>query len=378
MKKVTLCKRCVNPDSRPNVMFDDQGVCLVCNHFEQTEKGEVDWGGRRREIAEIGQWGRDHSKNNYDCIVTVSGGKDSTRQAFFVRDELGLNPLLVSSLYPPEELHERGAKNLSLLIEHGFDTITMSLDPQTWKRLMRHCFFNYFNLFRATELPLYAIPIHVAIAHQIPLIFLGENPALTIGEKHGHLDGDASQMRHANTLQGGKADVFLDHATAQDLHFYNYPPDEDVEQAKLRLVYLGYYIEDWSGWNNAKFAMDRGLVTRDDPPEDIGDLWGFTGLDEEFRLVNQFMKYVKLGFGHVSDQCMERIHAGAMTREEAIDLVKKYDGKCHIKYIRQVCDYLEISEEDFFKTVDKYRNKNLWFRDDNDEWALNIDFGETE
>lgn len=374
MKKIELCKECVNPKTRPNVLFNEDGVCFVCQHFKQMATGKIDWDARRKEIEAIGQWGRDNSQNSYDCIVTVSGGKDSTRQAFFVRDELGMNPLLVSSLYPPEELHERGAENLATLIEHGFDTVTLSLDPQLWKRLMRMCFFEHFNLFRATELPLYAIPIHLAIAYQIPLIFLGENPALTIGEKHGRLDGDASQMRLANTLQGGSADVFLDYADSQELYFYDYPPDEDVQKASLRLVYLGYYIPDWSGWNNAEFSIARGLKVRNEPPENIGDLWGVSGLDEEFRIVNQYMKYIKLGFGHVTDQCMERIHAGTMTREEAIDLIKKYDGKCHRKYIQKLCRYLEISEETFLSVVEKYRNKDLWSKDENDDWRLNIDF----
>lgn len=374
MGKVTLCRHCVNANTRPNSHFDEQGVCMACRHHEAVQQGRVDWDARRKEIAEIARWGREKSNNDYDCIVTVSGGKDSMRQAFFARDELGLNPLLVSSCYPPEQLHERGARNLATLVEHGFDTITVGLDPQTWKRLMRYCFFNHFNLFRACELPLYAIPVHVAIAHQIPVVFLGENPALTIGEKHGRMDGDASQMRHANTLQGGRADVFLEQADRQALHFYNYPPDEDVIHGNLRLIYLGYYIEDWSGWNNASFAIAHGLEIRDDTPDNLGDLWGVSGLDEEFRIVNQFMKYIKFGFGHVTDQCMERIHAGAMTREDAIELVKRYDGKCHEKYIEQLCGYLDISLGQFWDTLEKHRNLDLWTRGGTGEWVCNIDF----
>jgi N-acetyl sugar amidotransferase len=374
MSNVIFCKRCVSPSTRPNGYFDEEGVCRVCRYFEQIGRGEIDWATRSAEINAIGQWGRERSTNDYDCIVTVSGGKDSMRQAFFVRDELGLNPLLVSSLYPPEQLQDRGSENLSNLIEHGFDTITVGLDPQTWKRLMRHCFFAYFNILRASELALYAIPIHAAIAHQIPLVFLGENPALTIGEKHGRLDGDASQMRHANTLQGGSADVFLDIAKAQELYFYNYPPDEDRLQAELRLVYLGYYIEDWSGWNNAQFAIARGLKIRTDSPENIGDLWGWSGVDEEFRLVNMFMKHVKLGFGAVGDQCMERIHSGEMTRQEAIGLIEKFEGKCHDKYIRMLCNYLEISKEEFWNTLERFRNSDIWTWDSANKWSLNREY----
>ena len=223
---VNLCKTCVNPDTRPNVYFDSNGVCGVCNHFSKEKKGEIDWSKRDQEIKEIINWGKRKTSSSYDCIVTVSGGKDSTRQAFFARDELGMNPLLVSALYPPEHMHERGAENISNLIEEGFDCLSVSLNPQKYKYLMRQCFEKYFNLFNASEMALYAIPIHVSIAEHIPLIFLGENPALTIGEKHGKLDGDASQMRKSNTIKDGNADLFLDdNISRQDLHFYNYPPD---------------------------------------------------------------------------------------------------------------------------------------------------------
>src|SRR6185436_19984008 len=187
------------------------------------------------------------TRATYDCIVTVSGGKDSTRQAIFARDELGMNPLLVSCVYPPEQLHDRGAQNLANLISLGFDTLSIGLDPQLWKRLMREGFFRFGNWARSNEMALYAIPIHAAIAYQIPLIFYGENPVLTIGERHGRVDGDASRLKQGNTIAGGPAQLLPHDVTAQDAHFYYYPPDDDMAAAQLRLVYLGYYMRDWSG-----------------------------------------------------------------------------------------------------------------------------------
>ncbi len=370
-----ICSRCVNPSTRPNVLFNENNICGVCILRELNGEGSLDWLKRDAEIAEISKWGKKHSTSTYDCIVTVSGGKDSTRQAFFARDELGLNPLLVTVVYPPEELHERGAENLENLINHGFDCISVGVNPIISKELMKTCFQRYSNIFNASEMALYAIPVHVAIAKQIPLVFLGENPAHTIGEKHGKLDGDASQMRMSNTLMGGGADIFIDTSvTRQDVHFYNYPPEEDVEAAKLRLVYLGYYIRDWSGWNNGEFAIAKGLDVRTDAPENTGDLWGVTGLDEDFRLVNQQIKFVKFGFGHITDQVMERIHAGMMTREQGIELVKKYDGKCHIKYVEKLCKYLNINVEQFQNVVEQARNRDIWKQNENGEWVLDVEY----
>lgn len=356
------CKLCVNPDTRPNIFFDEEGVCPVCRFEADKREHAVDWAARDQEMRDIIAWARhkDRKRCAYDCIVTVSGGKDSTRQAFYARDTLGLNPLLVSCVYPPEQLHERGAVNLANLISHGFDTVSLSLNPQVWKTLMRDSFLKRGNWCVPTEMALYAIPVHVAIAYQIPLIFLGENPAWTIGEKHGRLDGDASQMRNCNTLRGGDASrLAIEGVTAKDLHFYNYPPECDVEYAALRIIYLGYYIRDWSGTNNAAFSQARGLVVRTDPPEKTGDLWGFSGLDEDFRLVNQMVKFAKFGFGHVTDQACEAINAGTMTREEGLELVHRFDGRCAPEYIRRYCDFLGITEAEFWEVVERFRDKEL-------------------
>jgi N-acetyl sugar amidotransferase len=371
-----FCKRCVNPDTRPNIFFDEDGVCPVCKFNEQKANGVIDWKARRKELDDILEWGKKHTKSSYDCIVTVSGGKDSARQAFFARDEMKANPLLVSCMYPPEQLSELGAYNFSNLISRGFDTIGISLNPQKWKDLMKYSFFKFGNWCRSTEMALYAIPIHVAITYKIPLIFLGENPALTIGEKHGRLDGDASKMKYCNTLEGGDVTPYLiEGVTRTDLHYYGYPSDDEMEYGNLRIIYLGYYIEDWAGHKNAKFAMDRGLKIRNDPPEDMGDLWGFSGLDEDFRLVNQMIKYIKFGFGHVNDQVCEAINHGMMTREEGIELLKKYDGKCSPKYIKRYCGYLGITEKQFWEVVERFRGgENVWIKDKNGEWKLNLDY----
>ena len=375
MTSSILCSGCLNPSTRPNVSFNKDGLCSVCELKESSKKGHIDWSLRALEISEISNWGRENTKNSYDCIVTVSGGKDSMRQAFYARDELGLNPLLVSAVYPPERLTERGADNLSNLVEHGFDCVSVGLNPQILKKLTKHTLFKYLNIITAAEFGLYAIPIHVAIAHKIPLVFLGENPVQTIGEKHGKSNGDASEMRNSNTLMGGSSDIFLETGvTRQDLHFYNYPSKEDVDSAKLRLVYLGHYIEDWDGWNNAKFAIEKGIVTRDETPEDIGDLWGVSALDEDFRILNQHLKYLKYGFGHVTDQVMERIHSGMMNREEGKKLIKEFDGNCHPRYIEKLCNYLEISIKDFWIVAEKARNEDIWIKNNSGDWSLNINW----
>ena len=140
-----------------------------------------------------------------------------------------------------------------------------------------------------------------------------------------------------------------------------------MKNAGIKIFYLGYYIKNWYGQKNAKFAIKRGLQTRKDEPGKIGDLWGFTGLDEDFRIMNQYIKYLKFGFGHVTDQVCEAIHQGMITRDEAVDLVRQYDGACSIDYINSFCDYIEISLDEFWIVLDKYVNKKL-FQKINGRW----------
>jgi len=281
-----------------------------------------------------------------------------------------MNPLLINCSYPPEQLTEIGADNLSNLIEMGFDTLSIGLNPVLWKRLMLEGLRRYGNWAKSTEMALYAIPIHAAIAYQIPLIFYGENPAFTIGEKHGRLDGDASRLKLGNTIAGGPKSLMPDDLTDRDVHFYYYPSDEDMIAARLRLVYLGYYMEDWSGRNNAEFAIARGLKVRTEPPEMTGDLWGFSCLDEDYSIVNQYLKFIKLGYGRVTDQVCEAISSGAMTRDEGIRLVAAYDGRCAPVFITRFCAYLGITEDEFQSLADRYRNMSLWQRDSKGSWVL--------
>lgn len=370
---IRYCKLCTNVSTRPNIVFNEDGVCPVCQFASMKKEGAIDWRARRKELDEICNWGRANTKTHWDCIVTVSGGKDSTRQALYARDELGMNPLLVSSVYPPQQLNERGAHNLGNLISLGFDTVTLSLNPHIWRRLMREGFLRFGNWARSTEMALYAIPIHVAIAYKIPLLFYGENPVWTIGEQHGRTDGDASRLKQGNTIRGGPDQLRPEDVDARDIHFYYYPSDEDMEYAKLRLVYLGYYIPDWSSKRNAEIAIANGLQIRDDPPEETGDLDRVGCLDEDFRFVNQRFKYLKYGFGIITDSMVHRINRGEISREEAFAWIRKYDGCCGHKFIRRFCEFVQLTEEEYLQNEAKFRNPDVWEKGPDGEWRLRIE-----
>ncbi|MFA6253158.1 MAG: N-acetyl sugar amidotransferase [Patescibacteria group bacterium] len=353
------CKKCIQPDTRPNVKFDSKGICLACRFAEKQNK--IDWAARRRELDKIVEFGKKYNVSGYDCIIGVSGGKDSTRQALFVRDELKMKPLLVSCSYPPEQLTEIGAHNISNLISLGFDCINVSPDPVVWKILMREGFLRFGNWCKSTELALYASAPKIAIAYHIPIIFLGENPAIAFGDLSvGSTTGDANKMKYCHTLKGGTEVLVTNEISEKDLFWYYYPSDEEMEWIKMRIVYLGYYVHDFTRFKNAEFAMKRGLRIRKDSPQDTGDVYGFEALDDDFVIINQMFKYLKFGFGKSNDQLSEAIRLGLTTRKKAISLAKKYDGKCAPRFIKKFCSYIGISEKKFWEIAEKFRNNDIW------------------
>ena len=174
------CRNCLNVDTRPNTKFTDDGLCPPCLNY--MDPNQVDWEERQIELDEIIEFGKRNNSSGYDCIIGVSGGKDSTLQALYVRDVLKMNPLLVSMNYPPGQISQFGVNNLSNLINLGFNCINVTCSPKIWKKLMKTAFIEFGNWAKATEIALFSSVPRAAIAFQIPLIWWGENAAVMLGD----------------------------------------------------------------------------------------------------------------------------------------------------------------------------------------------------
>lgn len=369
------CSKCLQPDTRPNTRFDENGVCPACNYFDTLK--DVDWDERRKELDAIVEFGRQNNHSGYDCIIGVSGGKDSTRQAIYVKEVLKMKPLLVCLGYPPEQVSERGVFNISNMIKQGFDCIVVNPAPQVWQKLMRKSFLEHGNWAKSTEYALFSSVPRLAIAYQIPLIWWGENPGLQLGDlgTMGKTGGDGNRLKYSNTLGGGDISWLLTEVKKNEILQYIYPSDSEMENAALRIVYLGYYWKDWSLINNGNFSALRGLDVRLQRPQDIGDTFGITALDEDWVGMNQMIKFYKFGFGRMSDYANEEIRLGRMSRAEAIDLVRKYDGKCADEYIESFCRYIDLPLADFWALIEKYVNKNLFDKTGKNTWTPKFEVG---
>jgi hypothetical protein len=167
-----------------------------------------------------------------------------------------------------------------------------------------------------------------------------------------------------NTLSGGALDWIRELGfEMKDLIPYQYPSPDEFDKHDLQIVYLGWFLGDWSLVNNGMYACSAGLTIREDIVANTGDLYGITSLDEDWVTLNQMIKYYKYGFGRVSDYINEDIRSNYIKREEAISIVEKYDHCCSDNYIKNFCRYINISQEDFWFNIRKNVNKNLFHID---------------
>ena len=357
------CKQCLTTNLRPNASFNDFGVCIACEYSNDTKKNS--FLSRLESLKLMIQKNRAKRKNHpkYDCIVGVSAGKDSTRQAHWVRDRLGLNPLLVCCGYPPLQMTNIGADNISNLISMGFDVEVFTPAPKSSAQLSLHSFRRFGNVAKSAEMALFATVPRIAISKKISLILWGENPALQLGDANteGLNCFDGNNLRNGNTLTDGGVKWIIDEVDLHKANAYIYPSKKSFNKAKLDIMYLGPAWDDWSMDDNSIYAALTGLVVRPNDVKITGDIIGASMLDEEFTSINMMIKRYKYGFGRATDVCNERIRDGVLTREEAINLVDKYDGICDDSIILKYCNYVSISVSEFWNIVNDYTNLNIFY-----------------
>jgi len=363
-----ICTNCIQPNTRPGIYFNEEGVCGAC--LWGKEKNKIDWDLRCKELQDIALWAKKNSKGDYDCTIGVSGGKDSTKQAITARDKLDLNCLLVNC--EPENITDIGRKNIENLKNLGFDVVTIRPNPNVMKRLIRYDFFEHLNPVKATEFALYSSTYIIAEKFKIPLIIQGETQVLTLGTRlisAGQVQDALNVDQNMRTLsQGCQEYLNVDGIKKRDLFLFRYNK-ENLKELGIKGIWLQYYLKEWSYRGNAEFSKKYGLTVRENfNPKDIGTYVDFSALDSDLNHVNQMLKYIKFGFGFCMDHACYDIRDGHITRNEAMNLVKNYDGKCSEEYIKKFCDYVEITIDKFWDTANSFRGP-MWSKNEDNEWV---------
>jgi N-acetyl sugar amidotransferase len=353
------CSRCILPDTRPGLEIGADGVCSACASHGRRE--QVDWDARRRRfekiVAEVRGRGRP-----YDCLIPVSGGKDSTWQTASCLDA-GLHPLAVT--WRPPGRTPLGEQNLRNLIELGVDHIDFSISP----RVERHFTLGSFERFGSTAIPMHMaifnVPLTVAARFDIPLVVWGEDSAVEYSGVDADPDSfrlDSEWVRRHGVVHGTTAEDWLSNGlTRQDLTPYFGPTDEELRDKGIEAIFLGWFYE-WDPTATAAAAAELGFRARDEGPRT--GLYEHTDIDDDFISIHHWMKWLKFGFTRTWDNLSLEIRNGRMTRDEAIDVLRERQDETPNSDIEAFCEWVGITRDRFFEIAEGFRNEDVWTKRD--------------
>lgn len=357
------CRTCVYPDTKPGIRFDEEGICSGCR-AQAAKRERIDWRARRRALEAVAAAYR--GKAAYDCLIPVSGGKDSHAQVRYAKLELGLRPLCVS--VAPQMATPEGEANLRNLRErYAVDLLVLQPNPDVSRRIARAGFLKNAWPNWGHDKLIYSWPARVAADFGIPLVIMGENHDFESGGKDLGLGADAFyQMLHS-------LDGELDMAAWRGFGFapaelgaYLAPPPEKVRAAALKIIWMGYYIE-WDSHRIYELAAADGFRLLAAPRD--GTIDAYHGIDDWVVPVNAWLKFVKFGFGRVTDVAFNHIAYGRLSREEAVALVNEREGVLDRATKDAFCEFTDLSEQAFDEVVARFANPAIVaFRDG--RWRL--------
>ena len=360
------CKKCLMPSSRPRVVFDADGVCNACHNA--AEKQVIDWDARRKEFIDYVE--RYRAKDgSYDCIVPWSGGKDSSSIAYKLKFEFGLNPLMVR--FSPLVPNEVGVHNREEMLKLGFDHLMVRPNQKISRHLANRFFTERGNPKVAWDAGVNTIPLQVAVKYNIPLVFYAEHGESEYGgrvlsEEHRKIRDIAEVLE--NQVGDDPRNWVDDVVEERDLAPYLYPDLEDVDRLGVKALYFAYFFK-WDIRQNYEFLRDKIDFKCDPAGRTNGTFTNFDSLDDKIDNLYYYMQYVKFGFGRCLRDASRQIYAGHMTREEALELVRRYDDEFPSAGFEANLDYLGLDRDQFTEIVDRHRNQEIWAFEGN-SWKL--------
>ncbi len=353
---VFWCTNCLNMSTRPRISFDERGWCNACVWME--EKKTLDWSTRQRELEKLIDKYRSKT-GGFDCVVPVSGGKDGSYVSYQLKHKYGMNPLAVT--VTPALSLELGNKNLRSYIDSGYNHIQISPDVQVMRILNRQGFidkgFPYFGWLVAIQ----AAVVRLAVNLNISLLFYGEDGEVEYGgstESKKRAMYDIEYMKRIY-LEGGFEKVFRGSGLSDsELYFFLFPTDQEILGKSLFITHWSYF-ESWDPYRNYLVAKEScGLEEADEG--NSGTFTNFAQNDQALYALHTYMMYLKFGFGRATQDAGIEIRRGAMTREQAVNLVRLYDGHYPEEFIETYLDYYQMSQEEFDTVLDKWVNKELF------------------
>jgi N-acetyl sugar amidotransferase len=361
------CARCVYPENaKPYIIFDDEGVCSGCRVAEAYN--EVNWADRERQLEEILETTKRKARDNkahYDCLIPVSGGKDSHYQAHIVKKKYGLSPLFVT--YNHLFNAPLGLRNLENLFQKfSCDLIRYSSAPESVRKISRYMLKRVGDMTWHYHAGILTVPIQFAVRFKIPLIIWAENNFSNLVGTFNPQDmvEFSRKARKDLGLRGVEADDLLNDEsglTWQDIAPFLYPDDKEIEAVGVRGIYLSNFVR----WNEHEQALLMNELYDFQPTKSVRDRTfnRYAKLDDlHANGVHDYLKYLKFGYGRATDDSSTLIRAGLMTREEGIEKVKAFDHQ-RPSDLDVWLSFVGMTEKEFMDYVEPQRDPSIWQKD---------------
>ena len=368
-----FCKCCLYPENHPlNIIFDENGICSGCRVHE--EKDILDWTSRGYKLQEILNQYKNQSSNNYDCIIPVSGARDSYFIVHIIKNVYGMNPLLVT--YNKQYNTDTGVRNLANLRRHfDCDIMTLTVNPETVKKITRATIRKMGSIYWHCIAGQTVYPVQVAVKFKIPLIIWGAHQGVDqVGMfSHENEVEMTRKYRKEHDLMGFEAEDLIsefDNINEQDIVQYKYPDDKEIERIGVRGIYLNNYIR----WDSK--TQHEEMIKLYDYETSIQNRTFDTYNDVDcfnYSDVHDYIKYIKHGYGKVTDHVSREIRLRRMTRGEGIDMAMKYINNKPVN-LNLFLKWIGITENSFHFLIDQHRNRKIWQRNENWNWELKSDF----
>jgi N-acetyl sugar amidotransferase len=357
------CTRCVMPHTKPDLHLDEAGVCNACRAYES--RRHVDWDARRTELLGLLERYRRHGAN-WDCIVPVSGGKDSTYQVVRML-QLGLNPLCVTATTC--DLSDIGRKNIENIKRLGVDYVEFSPNPLVRARLNRIGLTEVGDISWPEHVGIFTIPVRAAVQFNVPLIVWGENSQNEYGGPAAAAQDNVLTRRWLEEFGGllglRVSDLPQTYGIdAKHLLPYQYPSDEELQRVGVTGLFLGHYLP-WDGLSNALIAQANGFTTYDRTVE--GSMVNYENLDNHQTGIHDYFKFLKFGFSRATDIACLHVRRDRISRQDALGIVRRLDGKFPWSYLgkplAEILEPLDMSVDEFVTVCDRFTNKRIFKRD---------------
>lgn len=359
------CTKCLMPETRPRISFDEDGVCNACAWAEE-KKTRIDWGSRWNELEELCEKYRKRNSSGFDCIIPVSGGKDSSYVSYMMKEKLGMHPLCIT-IRPPDE-KDLGKSNLESFIYCGFNHIHITPDPTVAKVIDKKSFIDHGRPMHAVMMAAQAAIFKATVLFDIPFVMWGEEGETEYGGSTKLKYQACYDLEDSINiyLSGVNPAKFVPDFSEQQLYWWLHPTAAEYRKINSSITHWSYF-ENWDPYKNYLVAKEK-MGLQEMPERNIGTYNNFGQNDTYQYDLYAYLMYLKFGFGRCTQDVGIDIRRGALTRKQALALVKKYDGEYPEPYIERYLKYYDMTQEEFDAVLDRQANKKL-FKKENGRWV---------